>query len=812
MQGENNMTNRPHSREKGSSSSSADVFKRGDGLSTGPVGNADYSQRPSGPSHLSGGSSSSGGGPRGSYGSGGSGGGLLKLIIIGAIVLFGGGSLSGLFGGSSGSTSTYTDTGSSSSGSTGTYSNPLAAYQSQQTYADTSTAEVNTSVASGARDKYTKLIGNGSDKVTVMVYMCGTDLESNYGMATSDLNEMAYATHSDKVNIIVETGGAKQWQNSVISSKTNQLWKVADKGLLSLNKNMGSMQMTDPSTLQSFIQTCAKDYPADRYMLILWDHGGGSVQGYGYDELYPNGTMTINKIASALKNGGVKFDFVGFDACLMANMETAVAVQPYADYLIASEETEPGTGWYYTDWLSTLAKNTSTPTTDLGKQIIDTFISASAKNSSSDQTSLSLTDLAEFAGTVPDKLKAFSQNVTSLVKSDQAQTVADARSNTKEFARSNSLDQVDLVNFCENLNTDQGKALAKAIQGCVKYNRVNNMKNAYGLSVYFPYANTKYMSKMSEIYNDIDMDSSYSDAMRSFATLAASGQVGTSSQSSSIFDILGGSSSSSGNYTSAEDILNQFTGGSSSSSSSSGVSDLLGTLLGGSSSGVDSGSLSQYASFFGKNHVDTGSLVLTEKDGGKVLALSDDQWKLIHTIELNVWADDGTGYLDLGLDNVFDFDSDGDLKMDYDGTWLALNGQPVAYYLTSDEYYEDGTYRIDGYIPAMLNGQRVNILVEFTDQNKDGTVLGAQAVYDSATEGKGLITIQDGDQIDFLCDYYDYSGNYSDTYYLGDQMTVSNGLTLSTVTLTGTSLSYCYRLTDLYDAHTWTPVISYSSN
>ena len=166
-------------------------------------------------------------------------------------------------------------------------------------------------------------------------------------------------------------------------------------------------------------------------------------------------------------------------------METAVAVQPYADYLIASEETEPGTGWYYTDWLSTLAKNTSTPTTDLGKQIIDTFISASAKNSSSDQTSLSLTDLAEFAGTVPDKLKAFSQNVTSLVKSDQAQTVADARSSTKEFARSNRLDQVDLVNFCENLNTDQGKALAKAIQGCVKYNRVNNMWKIAGIAGIF---------------------------------------------------------------------------------------------------------------------------------------------------------------------------------------------------------------------------------------------------------------------------------------------------------------------------------------
>ena len=73
--------------------------------------------------------------------------------------------------------------------------------------------------------------------LTILPHLMSTAYQ-DARMATSDLNEMAYATHSDKVNIIVETGGAKQWQNSVISSKTNQLWKVADKGLLSLNKNM----------------------------------------------------------------------------------------------------------------------------------------------------------------------------------------------------------------------------------------------------------------------------------------------------------------------------------------------------------------------------------------------------------------------------------------------------------------------------------------------------------------------------------------------------------------------------------------------
>ena len=117
---------------------------------------------------------------------------------------------------------------------------------------------------------------------------------------------------------------------------------------------MKGQSMTDPNTLASFIQFCAKEAPADRYILIFWDHGGGSVTGYGYDERYPNDTMDIGEIGKALKNGGVKFDLVGFDACLMGTLETAIAVEPYADYMLASEESEPGTGWYYTRWLQML--------------------------------------------------------------------------------------------------------------------------------------------------------------------------------------------------------------------------------------------------------------------------------------------------------------------------------------------------------------------------------------------------------------------------------------------------------------------------
>ena len=119
---------------------------------------------------------------------------------------------------------------------------------------------------------------------------------------------------------------------------------VIENGDMTLLQSPGSMNMTDADTLSDFIRFSAESYPADRYELILWDHGGGTMTGFGYDELYEDTSLTLSSLSTALYNGGVQFDFIGFDACLMATAEVAYALDPYADYLIASEESEPGEG------------------------------------------------------------------------------------------------------------------------------------------------------------------------------------------------------------------------------------------------------------------------------------------------------------------------------------------------------------------------------------------------------------------------------------------------------------------------------------
>ena len=234
------------------------------------------------------------------------------------------------------------------------------------------TSRLNTSVSPKAREKYTKLLGGGNDTVTIMIYMCGTDLESKSGMATSDLSEMAKAAISDKVNILIYTGGCSGWRNNIMSSKVNQVYRLTNGGKFErLVPDDGSKVMTDPATLTAFINFCKKNFPASRNELIFWDHGGGSISGYGYDQKYPSaGAMSLAQINSALSKANMKFDFIGFDCCLMSTAENALMLSQYADYMIASEETEPGTGWYYTNWLSLLSQNTSVPTTELGKRII----------------------------------------------------------------------------------------------------------------------------------------------------------------------------------------------------------------------------------------------------------------------------------------------------------------------------------------------------------------------------------------------------------------------------------------------------------
>ena len=847
----------------------------------------------------------------------------------------------------------------------------LSALLCQGTWAkgvDTNYTQVNGQVAKGARNKYTKLRGKGKDTVTLMIYMIGTDLESKSGMATADLNEMLYSgLNNSKVNIIVQTGGCKRWRNSVISTGKQQRWVVNGQGIGLLDESKETVSMTDEDQLSDFIQFCTKKAPADRYMLIFWDHGGGSVSGYGYDETKPYDSMNIGEIARGLEEGGVKFDFIGFDACLMGTLETAIAMEPYADYLIASEETEPGTGWYYTNWLKLLNESSSTNTLNLGRQICDDFTTQNAMYASSTGTTLSVIDLAELGGTVEGKLGDFGSDLTSRLQSNNYQEVANARNGSREFSPQNQLDQVDLVDFCLNLNTKESINFAKTVQSAVKYNRVNGISNAYGLSIYFPNSSLKSVNSMIQICEDIGVDSGWTEGIRTYATLEQSGQIMANngysygSGSGSLLDILLGSGSSgsgsynyssgsgssgggsflgslfqdaaSGSYSTTSDtgsllggllqglvgggtqtqtqtqpqstgsgLLDLLTGGGGNSSQSynsynsynsmseqdiynllmqaygmsannsnayngygsgsygnnsygnssygygggntygnssygSSASDLLSMLTGGyqstsgsyygvndyssiygntdyssSSSGADLIGMAAQM-LFGRAMVGSQTLELTEKDGQNVLVLSEDMWDQITDAELNVFVDDGDGYIDLGYDNVIEYNDDGDLIDAWNGTWLTICEQPVALYPISDEDVDDnGLYITTKFTPVLLNGERVNLIIEFNEETGIDAVIGAQTLSPTGVQAKGYLELEPGDVIQPVCDYFTYDGVFEAQYMLGDPFIVPEDADLPVVNMQitgGRRMLYTARLTDIYQAKYWLPMTEY---
>lgn len=255
---------------------------------------------------------------------------------------------------------------------------------------------------------------------TILMYICGTDLESFSGMASHNLKQILKSNFSSsgKIRFLVMTGGASyyEWwlgksylaypegmpEAEEISTQFNQIWeaKGADAGALSSKlllldgdgvtgdgadaKTSEEELMSDPETLKAFINYGVSKCPAKKYDLILWDHGGGPVDGFAYDEHDPDiNTMSFPQIIDAvsdnevIRNGGSndgKFDFINFDACLMNSAELVVGLEAYTHYYIASAETEPGYGQDYSGWLSAIGETPEMNAYALGTILVDDYI------------------------------------------------------------------------------------------------------------------------------------------------------------------------------------------------------------------------------------------------------------------------------------------------------------------------------------------------------------------------------------------------------------------------------------------------------
>jgi Clostripain family len=354
--------------------------------------------------------------------------------------------------------------------------------------------------------------GNGAGATgpwTVFVYLVAdNDLEP---FALADLAEMAAVGSTSDLRIVVQVDRSADYSSDGILNLGN--WTstkrlLVEKGRFTELGDLGELNMADPTTLRDFIAWGLQNYPADRTALVLWDHGGGSLQGFGVDE-QAQAIMSVPAIQQGVGDGlrqagRTRFDFIGFDACLMASFEVAESLKSYASYLVASEETEPGHGW---DYRAFAGVTRSMSTTAVAQKVADGFKAQAQDPMWKDDAriTLSVIDLSKL-GPIETALTALATSYgTPTTIAPVVTPLGQARNGSVQFGDNpdpaRALNLIDLGDLSGRASAITGVAAVQAaVSGAVVYQVTGAATaNARGLSIYFPPTSTSYSATYDRI-------------------------------------------------------------------------------------------------------------------------------------------------------------------------------------------------------------------------------------------------------------------------------------------------------------------------
>ncbi len=420
-------------------------------------------------------------------------------------------------------------------------------------YADETAAyDISPSSNTAARTLKSK---NESDW-TICVYLCGTNLESGASSGTYNLLQMLEADIPENVTVLVMTGGAREWDplglaDSAVKDRTikrgayykpdpdhTQIFEVTDDKMKLLYTYKENMAMNDMATAAEFMEFALRYAPSEHLMIDFWDHGGGPLGGAIQDE-YTRKIASVPEIADlaeAVSDArGDKIDIFGFDACMMSSIEIANVLSPYADYLVASEEIEPGNGWNY-KWLSGVGGSAE----DVGKRIVDYFgktYSDEDEWSDALDITLALTDLSQM-GEVRDAFNKMAEELNDALVNDPKEYALIAREVMHAKTMYDGSDGlIDLYDFADEmkdilpsaqgvidaLGTPPGSTPESAVgeatgeSPAVVYRGVgSSYSECLGMSFYYPTVKThfgtnKRNKKNIELYRSFGLSDTYSD-------------------------------------------------------------------------------------------------------------------------------------------------------------------------------------------------------------------------------------------------------------------------------------------------------------
>jgi len=352
---------------------------------------------------------------------------------------------------------------------------------------------------------------NNTAEWTVMVYL---DADNNLESAgIDDINEMEIVGSTTEVNVVVQVDRIPY---SVLAANneghaddiTNSNWTTTRRYYITQNfdpvqinsqlkSDLGELNMGDPQTLVDFTSWAVTNYPAKKYLLVIWNHGGGFrslnlAKDIAWDDTSGGDKITMPELEYALSTintqMGKKIDIVGMDACFMAMTEVAYQIKDYADILVASEESEPFDGWPYDTILGELVGNPLMSSGQFAVNIVDEYIFSYPYG----HVTQSAIDLS-YMGTLTDQLS----DLALTIMNDNLTPKYNYLNAANSSQYYGDIDFIDLYDFCNQLliysNSPGVKNIALNIQQTLNYAVIKSgysggsVSGSKGLSIYFPY-------------------------------------------------------------------------------------------------------------------------------------------------------------------------------------------------------------------------------------------------------------------------------------------------------------------------------------
>ena len=354
-------------------------------------------------------------------------------------------------------------------------------------------------------------------KWTVMVYLDADNNLESFGI--QDINEMEMVGSSNEVNIVVQ---ADRIPFDVLDSigqglyddDSNNDWTGTRRYFItqdmdpdiihsSIKGNLGEKNMGDPETLKNFAQWAMQNYPAERYMLVIWNHVGGFrsidlARDIAWDLTSMNDRITMSELEEALNfikgQAGQNIDIVGMDACLMSMVEVAYQIKDSAQIFVSSEASVPPEGWQYDCVLQELVSNPGQSSQSFASAIVSCYYDQYfASGNSVTQSAIDLTTMDALASQISSLAQAIINDTST------ARAAYRDAGNASQFYTGSGIDYVDLKDFVTKLPVYTANSTVTALASQINQslelgNSIiswtycgDNVDQSRGISIYFPY-------------------------------------------------------------------------------------------------------------------------------------------------------------------------------------------------------------------------------------------------------------------------------------------------------------------------------------